>query len=376
MIALLLVVSACAPGMVRPGPDLRLLGVPPRFTDDADRTSLAAAVGESARYFDRLPPDRVITLGETARTAAEMRSAMESLSAFLATGPSSATLGTEIGRRFEVYRATPRTAVSFTGYYLPELTARATRDARYRVPVLGRPPDLVTAALGDLGAPCACREQLAGRVVAGALVPYSTRAEIENGAVKGAPVLAWVDDPVGLFFMQVQGSGVLAFPDGARRTIGFAASNGRPYTSIGRVLVDRGALTLEQASMQAIREWIRTHPSEETSLLQANARYVFFRELAGPPLGSLGVPVTPGRTIATDPTAYPPGVLAYLSIPGTPPQATLARFVLNQDTGAAIRGPSRVDVYFGDAAGAAEIAGRLRSPGELYLLVPRASATR
>lgn len=374
--ALLLALSACAPGMKRPVPDLRLVAAAPRLGDDADRTSLGAAVGQSARYFGRLPPDRVITLGETTRTAAEMRLAMESLAAFLTTGPSPETLGAEIGRRFEVYRAAPREAVSFTGYYLPELAARTTRDARFRVPVLGRPPDLVTAALADLGAPCACREQVAGRVAAGTLVPYPTRAEIENGATKTTPVLAWVDDPVGLFFMQVQGSGVLSFPDGARRTIGFAASNGRPYTSIGRVLVERGELSVEQASMQAIREWLRTHPNEEASLLQTNARYVFFRELAGPPLGSLGVPVTPGRTIATDPAVYPPGVLAYLSIPGTPPHATLSRFVLNQDTGAAIRGPSRVDVYFGDAAGAADIAGRLRSPGELYLLVPRRPSAR
>src|SRR5204863_8865553 len=145
-------------------------------------------------------------------------------------------------RRFEPY-ATPAN-VLFTGYYLPTLPARATRDARFRIPVLGRPPDLVTAGLGDLGAPCACREQGVGRVVGGTLVPYWTRADIDAGAGHGAPVLAWIDDPVGLFFLQIQGSGTLTFLDGTRRTIGFAASNGRPYVSIGRVLADRGELAL------------------------------------------------------------------------------------------------------------------------------------
>jgi membrane-bound lytic murein transglycosylase A len=373
LIALALTVSACAPALRAPGPAFRRIAPPPPFADDAERASLAAAVSQSARYFARLPPERPIAFGTVTRTAAEMRSAMESLASFLATAVSGHEIAAEIGRRFEVYRATPKEPVSFTGYYLPALAARATRDGRFRVPVLGRPPDLVTVPLGDLGAPCGCREQVTGRLAAGggSLAPYFTRAEIENGAVKSAPSLAWVEDPVGLFFVQVQGSGVLLYPDGTRRTIGFAASNGRPYTSIGRVLVDRGELTLEQASMDSIRRWVVAHPREESSLLQTNARYVFFRMLEGPPLGSLGVPVTPGRTIATDPAIYPPGVLAYISIPAATPGAALSRFVLNQDAGAAIRGPSRVDVYFGDAPGAADIAGRLRALGEIDFLVPR-----
>src|SRR4029434_8300391 len=128
------------------------------------------------------------------------------------------------------------------------------RDARFRIPVLGRPADLVTAALADLGAPCACREQVVGRLVRGALAPYFTRAEIDAGAAGSAPVLAWVEDAVGLFFLQVQGSGVLTFPDGSRRTIGFAASNGQPYVSIGKVLIERGELTLDRESIERSRQ--------------------------------------------------------------------------------------------------------------------------
>src|SRR6185436_10324117 len=226
-------------------------------------------------------------------------------------------------------------------------------------------------ALGDLGAPCACREQLTGRVARGTLVPYYSRAEIDGGKVAQAPVLAWVEDAVGLFFLQVQGSGVLTFPDGSRRTIGFAASNGLPYVSIGRVLVERGELTLDQASMPGIRRWIETHPGEGDRLLQSNPRYVFFRQLDGPPVGSLGVPVTGGRTIATDPAVFPPGALAFVHVPALGPSGALSRLVFNQDAGAAIRGNGRVDVYFGAGPEAENTAGRLRSPGELYFLAPR-----
>jgi membrane-bound lytic murein transglycosylase A len=336
--------AACAPLLGTTAAPLRRLTTPPSLRDDGDRASLAAAAGESLRYFERLPPDRVVSFGPSERTAAEMRTAMTGLLAFLATDPSPEMLGSELARRFEVYRARAPSGVLFTGYYLPTLAASPTRSGQFRIPVLGRPADLVTVALGDLGAPCACREQLVGRVVRGALVPYFSRTEIDGGAVGGAPVLAWVEDAVGLFFLQIQGSGVLMFPDGSCRTIGFAASNGHPYVSIGRTLVERGALTLDQASMQGIRRWIETHPDQGDRLLQANPRYVFFRALDGPPVGSLGAAVTPGRTIATDPGVFPPGALGFVHVPALGPSRALSRFVLNQDAGAAIRGPGRVDV--------------------------------
>ena len=377
-IALMLVAlggAACAPLVRAPSAPLRHLTTLPSLADDGDRASLAAAAAESLHYFERLPSERVITFGSTTRTAAEMRTAMTGLLTLLATNPSPAVLAAELGRRFEVYRATAPAGILFTGYYLPTLSARTTRDARFRIPVLGRPPDLVTVALGDLGAPCACREQVMGRVAGGTLVPYFSRAEIDGGAIDGAPVLAWVEDAVGLFFLQIQGSGILTFPDGSQRTIGFAATNGLPYVSIGRVLVERGELTLEQASMQGIRHWIETHPDEGNRLLRANPRYVFFRPLDGPPLGSLGVPVTPGRTIATDPAVFPPGTLGFVHVPALGPSQALSRLVFNQDAGAAIRGLGRVDVYFGAGSDAETTAGRLRSPGELYFLAPRTGKT-
>jgi membrane-bound lytic murein transglycosylase A len=305
-----------------------------------------------------------------------MRESLAGLLDYLAANPSAQDLAAELERRFVVHQATPPGGVLFTGYYLPTLAARRQRDSRFRVPVLGRPPDLVTAALADLGAPCACREQVVGRVAAGTLAPYYTRAEIEARAIDTAPTLAWVDDPVGFFFLQVQGSGVLTFPDGSRRTIGFAASNGRPYVSIGRVLVERGEVALEGASMQGIRDWIAAHPAEADALLHSNPRYVFFRPLDGPPVGSLGVSVTAGRTIATDPSVFPPGARAFVRVPARGADPALARLVLNQDAGAAIRGPGRVDVFFGAASDADATAGRMRATGELYVLAPRGDIGR
>jgi membrane-bound lytic murein transglycosylase A len=374
--ACILATAGCLP-RVRPTPGaLEPVRRPPALVDDGDRGSLIAALGESVRYYERLPADRPVAFGATTRTAGEMRASLAALLGYLARSPSAAELAAELDRRFVVHGMGPRGDALFTGYYLPTLAARRERDPRFRIPVLGRPPDLVTASLADLGAPCACREQVSGRVGSGTLVPYFTRAEIDAGAVRGAPVLAWVEDAVGLFFLQVQGSGVLTFPDGTRRTIGFAASNGRPYVSIGRVLVERGAFTAEQASMPAIRAWIAAHPAEADRLLQENPRYVFFRALEGPPLGSLGVPVTAGRTIATDPAVFPPGALAFVRVPARGGDPALARLMTNQDAGAAIRGPARVDVYFGSGAAAEATAGRLRADGELYVLVPRRDSPR
>jgi len=351
----------------------------PPLVDDGDRSALAQAARASLAYLDRLPAEQPVAFGAGRVTVAEMRTGMRSLLALLDAAPDPEALATELGRSFTVYRASPPGGVLFTGYYVPALPARATRDARFRFPVLGRPPDLVTIALERMGAPCGCREQLTGRVVAGRVEPYPTRAEIERGAAPRGPVLAWVDDPVALFFLQIQGSGTLVLPNGTRRRIGFAASNGHPYVSVGRLLIESGRLPRDQASMQDIRDWAAAHPEERDRTLQANPRYVFFRPLAGQPVGSLDVPVVGGRTIATDPALYPPGALAFIRVPDAPRPGDdtargLARLVLNLDAGAAIRGPGRVDVFFGEGAEAEAIAGRLKSRGELYFLAPRPPA--
>ncbi|HEY2386167.1 MAG TPA: MltA domain-containing protein [Candidatus Binatia bacterium] len=359
------------PAAAGPAPTLVRTAHHPPLVDDADPASLAAAVRASVEFYGRLPPDRLLDFGGDHVRADGMREALLAFATVLDARPAAAELARELERRFVVYRAGAAPSVLFTGYYLPVVDARAAADARFRIPVLGRPPDLVTAAPSELGADCAQGVTVSGRLQGGRLAPYPTRAEIEAGALRDTPVLAWVSDPVAYFFLQIQGTGRLAFPGGGSHLIGYAGSNGRPYVSIGKMLVAEGQLPLEEASMQGIRRWIADHPEQRERVLHANPRYVFFRPLAGAALGSLGVPVTGGRTLATDPAVYPPGALAFVHGPAAPPADGLERLMVNQDTGAAIRGPGHVDVFFGEGADAELGAGRLHSDGELYFLAPR-----
>ncbi|HWA14749.1 MAG TPA: MltA domain-containing protein, partial [Burkholderiales bacterium] len=261
-----------------------------------------------------------------------------------------------------------------TGYYEPLLSGSRKPDTRYRYPLYGVPDDLVSIDLGDQY-PELRGMRLRGRLEGRKVVPYYTRAEIEHGEapVKGKELL-WVDDAVELFFLQVQGSGRVKLPGGETVRVGYAEHNGHPYKSIGRVLIERGEIAADKASMQGIKHWARQNPDLLPLLLQQNPAYVFFRELPGDepgPIGALGVALTAGRSIAVDPTALPLGAPVYLA--STWPLSTkpLNRVVLAQDTGSAIKGAARADFFwgFGDDAGA--LAGRMRQGGRLWLLYPR-----
>ena len=206
------------------------------------------------------------------------------------------------------------------------------------------------------------------------MVPYWTRREIVAGALDGrAPVAVWVDDPVDLFFMHVQGSGTIALADGGRLRLGYAGGNGRPYVAIGRVLVERGAMALPEVSMQSIRGWLAAHPAEAAAVMDANPSYVFFREIEGEgPLGTEGVALTPGRSLAVDRRFVPLGVPLWLEA-SDPLDASrpLRRLMVAQDTGGAINGAVRADFYwgFGDEAGAQ--AGRMKQQGRMWVLLPK-----
>ena len=366
--------GGCRPELrpaVEPSVAVEQIAHAPRLGDDGDAATLAAAVRASVAYYERLPAEQTFTLGAERFTAARMRDALSSLAHVLEGAPPPDAIADEVERRFVTYRATAPDGVLFTGYYLPALAARPHPDARFRHPVFGRPNDLVSVPTKEL--PPGCPAEIVGRIEGQRMRPYFTRAEIAAGALHDAPVLGWVDDPVALFFLHVQGSGTLVFPDGPR-AIGFAGSNGHPYVSIGKMLIEEGSLSADAASMQGIRRWLAEHPGEEARVLNANPRFVFFRRLEGSPVGSLGVPVTAGRSIATDPSIYPPGALAYVNVPpsdGPPVTRALTRWMVNQDRGAAIRGPARVDVFFGAGAAAEETAGRMKTRGELYLFAPR-----
>jgi len=258
----------------------------------------------------------------------------------------------------------------FTGYYEPELTASHQRQGRFTVPLLARPKDLVTADLGQLR-PDLGRDQLAGRVVDGRLDPYPARAEIEAGALAGlAQPLAWLDDAVDAHILHIQGSGRIRFEDGSVQRVGVAATNGRKFVGLGKLLADSGKVEAG-ATMPAIRAWLKAHPSEAVPLMAANPRYVFYRPVVGDgPIGAQGVALTAGRSLAVDSRFVPLGVPVWLDTTA-PSGETLRRVVMAQDTGAAIKGPVRGDLFWGAGEAAFEQAGRMKSPGRYWLLLPR-----
>jgi membrane-bound lytic murein transglycosylase A len=265
-----------------------------------------------------------------------------------------------------------------TGYYEPLLHGSRVRDERNRYPLYAPPDDLLTVDLADLY-PELKDKRVRARVDGKRVVPYWTRADIDAGrAMLGGKELLFVDDAVEAFFLQIQGSGRVELPDGSMVRVGYADQNGQPYRSIGRLLVERGELTLDQASMQGIKQWGRDHPEALPALLAENPSYVFFRE-APPnpaatidgPLGALGVPLAAGRAIAVDPRFIPLGAPVFVATTWPLSSRPLNRLMLAQDTGGAIRGPVRADWFWGFGDGAAQQAGRMKQDGRLWLLWPK-----
>jgi membrane-bound lytic murein transglycosylase A len=261
-----------------------------------------------------------------------------------------------------------------TGYYEPLLRGSRTRPARYRYPLYAVLDDLVTIDLAEVF-PQLKGMRLRGRIEGRRLVPYPDRAAIEGGhAPLRGRELVWVDDEIDLFFLQIQGSGRVQLDSGEVIRVGYADQNGHPYRSIGRLLVERGELKLDEASMQGIKAWVRKNPSAAADLLNSNPSYVFFREVAGTadgPLGALGVPLTPERSIAVDPAYVPLGAPVFIATTWPNSARPLNRLMLAQDTGGAIRGPVRGDFFWGFGAAAGEQAGRMKQRLRVWILLPR-----
>ncbi len=259
-----------------------------------------------------------------------------------------------------------------TGYYEPLLKGDRVRTELARFPLYAVPDDLITVDLASIH-PELKNVRLRGKLVGNKVVPYAARKEIDAPGFKGVPI-AWANDAVELFFLQIQGSGRIELPDGSHLRVGYANQNGHPYKSIGKLLAERGELTLDQVSMQNIKTWGINNPDKLNDLLAANPSYVFFRELpantAGP-IGALGVPLTGERSIAVDPRFIPLGVPVFLST--TQPNSTepLNRLVMAQDTGGAIRGGVRADYFWGFGNAAGELAGRMKQRGRMWVLLPR-----
>ena len=264
-----------------------------------------------------------------------------------------------------------------TGYYEPEVNGSRERTGKFQVPVYGRPDDLVQVKPDLLRALYNDRRSVMRRE-GEELVPYYTRAEIDAGALAGRGLeLLYLDDPVELFFMQIQGSGRVRLTDGSWVRLGYAAKNGHSYTSIGKLLAERDDRP-RNLTMDGLKDWLRADPARGRALMHRNASYVFFRELpeaqAGEgPVGAQGVTLTPGRSLAVDTAYHALGTPIFVTVPelATPDGKPFRRLMIAQDVGSAIRGKERGDIYWGSGDAAGAIAGRVKHAARFYVLLPK-----
>ncbi len=388
LLCLLLCLSAGCARFPRPAvekPELPLVLVNerklPEFFDDMCFDALSASIDQSLSYLRLLSPDTRFLFGDDAYSAAHMVLSLETFTEFLKTVPDAAALNRYIREHYQVYQATGNQGAGqmlVTGYYEPFLKGSHQKSTRFRFPLYTRPVDLVAVDLA-LFSEKFKGETLWGRFNGKTLVPYHDRHEIESTGVlfKKADVLAWVDDRIDLFFLHIQGSGKLYMDIGEPVNVHYNSPNGRPYRSIGKLLIDNGAIPREEMSMQAIKKYLRENPEAVDDIFNANPSYVFFNTEPEGPIGSIGVKLTAGRSIATDRRLFPKGALAFIQTqkPLVDGDGTIekwsdfGRFVLNQDTGGAIRGAGRADLFWGNGPYAELAAGYMQHSGTLYFLV-------
>ncbi len=371
-----------APSLVRIDPSAY-----PNFSDDLDFESLEQAIAQSIGYLQAIPPSREFEFGRDRYTAAHILLSLRRFQGFIRVRPSASDLQRYIRAFYRVYQSVgrdPQRDVLFTGYYEPLLNGRRSISPEYQYPIYARPDDLLTIDLRAFSEKFG-GEKLIGRTQEKSIVPYHDRREIEEGgALYGkALALAWVNDPIDVFFLHVQGSGKIILEDGRVLNVGYDTSNGRPYRSVGQLLIEEGKISREEMSMQRIRAYLNENPAEIQRVLSHNPSYIFFKVVPDGPLGSINVKLTPGRSIALDRTAFPPATLSYVETqkPMIDGQGRIVswvacrRFTLNQDTGGAIKGPGRADLFWGSGPDAEIAAGHLKHPGKLYFLVLRPDAS-
>ncbi len=370
------ILSACAGWWAPAAPS-----PPAIISDDLEVDSLRAALRHSAAYLAKLPAERVVGEWPRRLTAREVKNSLSEFELLLNHWSCAECLTREIKKRFDLIPTSsdPRSSdLLFTGYYQPVIDGSLSPSDEYRYPLYSKPPDLISAERVVL-TPKFSAEKVIGRVEGEQFMPYHSRADIDQrGALRGRGLeIVWVKDPVEVFFLHIQGSGIIRLPDGKQLSVGYAAQNGYPYRSIGRLLIDNGEIAQEEMSMQRLRQYLDDHPQERNAIFAYNQSYIFFRVTAEGPLGSLEVPVTPGRSVATDARLFPKGALALMQteIPVIDEAGQLtgwrpvSRFVLNQDSGGAIRGAQRADYYFGTGDHAGDLAGYMNRAGKLFFVL-------
>ncbi len=291
--------------------------------------------------------------------------------------PNNAAVIAYLTDNFNVYAATNQDGSDVglvTGYYEPLLKGSRTKSANYPYPLYKQPADLITVELADVY-PELKGKRVRGKLVGTKLIPYATRADIEaTAAPLAGNELVWIDDIVDGFFLQVQGSGLVQLNNGQKMHVGYADQNGQAYNSIGRVLIERGELTKDQAGMQGIKTWAQSNPTKLRELLNANPSYVFFKELPAGlsgPLGALGVPLSAERSVAIDPKYVPLGAPIFLSTTQPNSPNPLKRLMVAQDTGGAIKGGVRADYFWGAGDSAGKQAGAMKQTGKIWVLLPK-----
>ncbi|MBA3011566.1 MAG: MltA domain-containing protein [Proteobacteria bacterium] len=368
-----------------PGMPLTKLSVGqyPQFFDSRGFEGLAPSMDQSLVYFRRVPSSRKYTYGKDSFDAAHMIRSMETFKTLLAENLSPDELDARIKKEFWVYASVGNAQgkVLFTGYYEPTYKGSLEPDDTYVYPVYSKPLDLLQIDLSLFSDKYKGHKRLTARVnpQSRQVVPYFSRQEI-NGISdfkSQAPPVAWLENRVDRFFLEIQGSGRVALKQGGELRVHYAGSNGKAYRSVGRYLIDKKEIAKENMSMQAIREWLEKNPERMDEVLHHNQSFVFFKAGEGGPFGSINVAVTPLRSIATDQKLFPNGGLCFAQAALPDPYALepLAQwkqaslFVLNQDTGGAIKGPARADLFFGNGAYAEFTAGHMNVYGQLYFLV-------
>lgn len=357
----------------------------PEFTDDMGYADLEQGILQSLSYLKKIPSTQTFSFGQDVYDTAHMIRSLEHFLAFIKTKPSREMLNTYIVSNYRIYRSAGGDSgdVLFTGYYEPLLEGSLEKTDEYRFPIYARPDDLVTINLA-LFSSRYNGETIIGRYTNQTVVPYYDRAEIQakDSCKVKAPKIAWVKDPVDLFFLHIQGSGKVRLDSGETLNVHYHATNGRPYHSIGNLLISQGKIPRTEMSMQRIRAYLRDHPEEVESVLNYNPSYVFFKIEQNGPLGFLEVKLTPGRSLALDWRLFPLSALAFIEtkkpLIGACAQilswADCSRFVLNQDTGGAIRGPGRADLFWGNGTYAEIAAGHMQHAGTLYILILKPEA--
>lgn len=385
LLSVVLLLCACAVAPVTT-PDLALEKVSwwraGLRADDLEFAGLPDAVRQSMEYYKKLPPETAFTFGPEKVTASEMLVSLQNLHLIVENTSLSAGQKVEqIKKNYDLYRSAGSNGwgrVLFTGYYEPVISCRTAADETFKYPLYRRPDDIIEVDLKLFGENFG-KDRLFGRLDGKRVVPYYSREEIEGKnalAGKGLETL-WCADLVDISVLQVQGSGRADLGDGQVTGVLYDGANGRPYKSIGRYLIERGALSKEEVSLPAIRAYLAAHPDELTSILHQNPSYIFFRIEDRPTVGNINVPLTPGRSIATDSRLFPKGALALVRtekpVVGEDGKVVewvpFTRFVLNQDTGGAIRGPGRVDLFWGPGKEAEMSAGYMKQEGKLFFLL-------